>query len=330
MPRGDLRAERSKHATVHLGVAHDAFRHLGAASGRAKTRTRASQSGAASADRPAQHARRRDERHVARDELRCERQLGEVTGVDALEHRARASSRRRGWDWPSLDVEAWSLCATLVQGRQSVNPPVDAPTSGRSFLGVDAERRARARLPPPRTRSAEAAPRSASVVRHLLSRLVAQDQAPSRAPSPAPGSPRARAPRAGRRAASPAMASHRRPDYRVASLPSVGVVRSTARRRFNGVPRPQPLEVADSDRILPLAAAAASSRSSRCSSASERGHVSSIAWSTTVRGTAPPPTAAKIVRNNASLLRKELGDRLVTRPPGYCCASSQVSSTASA
>ena len=32
---------------------------------------------------------------------------------------------------------------------------------------------------------------------------------------------------------------------------------------------------------------------------------------------APPPTAAKIVRNNVSLLRKELGDRLLTRPPGY-------------
>ena len=31
----------------------------------------------------------------------------------------------------------------------------------------------------------------------------------------------------------------------------------------------------------------------------------------------PPPTAAKIVRNNVSLLRKELGDRLVSRPPGY-------------
>jgi YVTN family beta-propeller protein len=30
-----------------------------------------------------------------------------------------------------------------------------------------------------------------------------------------------------------------------------------------------------------------------------------------------PPTAAKIVRNNVSLLRKELGDRLETRPPGY-------------
>ena len=30
-----------------------------------------------------------------------------------------------------------------------------------------------------------------------------------------------------------------------------------------------------------------------------------------------PPTAAKIVRNNVSLLRKELGDRLLTRPPGY-------------
>ena len=34
-------------------------------------------------------------------------------------------------------------------------------------------------------------------------------------------------------------------------------------------------------------------------------------------GEAPPPTAAKIVRNNVSLLRKELGVRLVTRPPGY-------------
>ena len=32
---------------------------------------------------------------------------------------------------------------------------------------------------------------------------------------------------------------------------------------------------------------------------------------------APPPTAAKSVRNNVSLLRKELGDRLVTRHPGY-------------
>jgi YVTN family beta-propeller protein len=30
-----------------------------------------------------------------------------------------------------------------------------------------------------------------------------------------------------------------------------------------------------------------------------------------------PPTAAKIVRNSISLLRKELGERLVTRPPGY-------------
>ena len=34
-------------------------------------------------------------------------------------------------------------------------------------------------------------------------------------------------------------------------------------------------------------------------------------------GDSPPPTAAKIVRNTVSLLRKELGDRLVTRPPGY-------------
>lgn len=33
--------------------------------------------------------------------------------------------------------------------------------------------------------------------------------------------------------------------------------------------------------------------------------------------TSPPPTAAKIVRNNVSLLRKELGDRLETRAPGY-------------
>jgi YVTN family beta-propeller protein len=31
----------------------------------------------------------------------------------------------------------------------------------------------------------------------------------------------------------------------------------------------------------------------------------------------PPPTAAKIVRNTVSLLRRELGDRLLTRPPGY-------------
>ena len=31
----------------------------------------------------------------------------------------------------------------------------------------------------------------------------------------------------------------------------------------------------------------------------------------------PPPTAAKVVRNNVSLLRKELGERLVTRSPGY-------------
>jgi YVTN family beta-propeller protein len=34
-------------------------------------------------------------------------------------------------------------------------------------------------------------------------------------------------------------------------------------------------------------------------------------------GESPPPTAAKIVRNSVSLLRRELGDRLVTRPPGY-------------
>ena len=31
----------------------------------------------------------------------------------------------------------------------------------------------------------------------------------------------------------------------------------------------------------------------------------------------PPPTAAKIVRNSISVLRRELGDRLVTQPPGY-------------
>ncbi len=34
-------------------------------------------------------------------------------------------------------------------------------------------------------------------------------------------------------------------------------------------------------------------------------------------GAEPPPTAAKIVRNYASLLRKQLGDRLVTQSPGY-------------
>lgn len=34
-------------------------------------------------------------------------------------------------------------------------------------------------------------------------------------------------------------------------------------------------------------------------------------------GESPPPTAAKIIRNSISLLRRELGDRLVTRPPGY-------------
>src|SRR6478672_10304061 len=31
----------------------------------------------------------------------------------------------------------------------------------------------------------------------------------------------------------------------------------------------------------------------------------------------PPPPAAQIVRNSISILRKELGDRLVTRSPGY-------------
>jgi YVTN family beta-propeller protein len=31
----------------------------------------------------------------------------------------------------------------------------------------------------------------------------------------------------------------------------------------------------------------------------------------------PPPSAAKIVRNSVSVLRRELGDRLVTKPPGY-------------
>ena len=34
-------------------------------------------------------------------------------------------------------------------------------------------------------------------------------------------------------------------------------------------------------------------------------------------GESPPPTAGKIVRNSVSLLRKELGERLVTRPTGY-------------
>jgi YVTN family beta-propeller protein len=34
-------------------------------------------------------------------------------------------------------------------------------------------------------------------------------------------------------------------------------------------------------------------------------------------GESSPPTAGKIVRNSVSLLRKELGDRLVTRSPGY-------------
>ena len=34
-------------------------------------------------------------------------------------------------------------------------------------------------------------------------------------------------------------------------------------------------------------------------------------------GESPPPTAAKIVRNTVSSLRRELGDRLVTQPPGY-------------
>jgi YVTN family beta-propeller protein len=34
-------------------------------------------------------------------------------------------------------------------------------------------------------------------------------------------------------------------------------------------------------------------------------------------GESPPASAAKIVRNSVSLLRRQLGDRLVTQPPGY-------------
>jgi YVTN family beta-propeller protein len=79
---------------------------------------------------------------------------------------------------------------------------------------------------------------------------------------------------------------------------------------------PGPLEVVDEGRVLELGSGRQLALvASLLLHANEPVSVDRIVdelW-----GEAPPPTAAKIVRNNVSLLRKELGDRLVTRPPGY-------------
>src|SRR5687768_14798650 len=77
-----------------------------------------------------------------------------------------------------------------------------------------------------------------------------------------------------------------------------------------------PLEVADEGRVLPLG----SGRQLALFAflllhANETVSVDRLVdelWA----GSAPP-TAAKIVRNSVSLLRRELGDRLESRPPGY-------------
>jgi YVTN family beta-propeller protein len=77
-----------------------------------------------------------------------------------------------------------------------------------------------------------------------------------------------------------------------------------------------PLEIADEGRVLPLGSGRQLALIALL--LLHRNHVVSTErivdelWEGS-----PPPTAAKIVRNTISLLRKELGERLVTRPPGY-------------
>src|SRR5919201_1256874 len=77
-----------------------------------------------------------------------------------------------------------------------------------------------------------------------------------------------------------------------------------------------PLEVADGDRILRLGSgrqlALVAVLLLHANEAVSVDRLIDDLW-----GEAPPPTAAKIVRNYVSLLRRELGDRLVTQPPGY-------------
>jgi YVTN family beta-propeller protein len=77
-----------------------------------------------------------------------------------------------------------------------------------------------------------------------------------------------------------------------------------------------PLEIADNGRTLPLGTgrqlALVALLLVRRNTVVPTERIVDELW-----GESPPATAAKIVRNSVSLLRKELGNRLVTRSPGY-------------
>src|SRR5581483_11473079 len=74
-------------ATAHLGIAHDALRRVRASGLELRLHQHERlPAGSGERKRRWKHERDRDERDVARDELRCERQLRERSCIHALEH----------------------------------------------------------------------------------------------------------------------------------------------------------------------------------------------------------------------------------------------------
>src|SRR5687768_5544501 len=102
------------------------------------------------------------------------------------------------------------------------------------------------------------------------------------------------------------------------------VVAEDASTRPTAVQRPAemefrvlgPLEVADEGRVLPLGSGRQLALFAflllHANEAVSVDRLVDELW-----GDSPPSTAPKIVRNSVSLLRRELGDRLESRPPGY-------------
>ena len=183
----------AQHLGVHLRVADDALADVVAAGLelRLDQHDAPPPLGQRSRRRPAATRPQRDERHVGRDERRRDtarsgarlarvvRRRATVTRGSAAAARAAGRGRRR----------RANTCAAPCCSRQSVNPPVDAPTSSAALSRhVDANVGARVSSFSPAARHVTAAARPASTAASSPP-ACPPCRRPRRRPSPAPPSP---------------------------------------------------------------------------------------------------------------------------------------------
>ena len=174
------------------------------------TSTSACQPGAASRERRRQRGPHRDERDVAGDELRRERELGRASARSSARARSRAGRRGSAGGAGRGRRRARSRAPPRAGAARRVNPPVEAPRSRQS--------RPAGSTPNASSACASLWPGARDVRRRLLDlerrrlvdllaglRVAAARARPSRAPAPARGSRRARA----RRGATSSRASSR-------------------------------------------------------------------------------------------------------------------------